>query len=283
MLKRDFEELKNIIIDFYKITGIMLSIYDEDFNPVYSYPKKYSPFCTLVRSTPLEQKCLECDRNAMRHCKETKKPYIYECHMGLIEAMAPIISSDTIIGYLLMGQVLYEHNVFLLRDKIDSFPKTSKFAKTELVEAFENMKPLSKDTFEAAVHILDMCASFISVNRFVFSLQNPLQREIENYIYEHLDDPELSMVSICNHFLISRSSLYSISKSAYGIGISDYIRYCRIEKAKKLLLHKQHSIAEISRFCGFNEPNYFTKTFKQLTGTLPKDYAASLNQKKKRS
>ena len=275
MLQKDFEELKNVIIDFYKITGIMLSMYDENFNPIYSYPPTHSPFCSIVRSSKLEVKCYECDRNAMRQCKSQKKPMIYECHMGMIEAMTPIISSDTIIGYLLMGQILPEHKTLQLRDKIESLPQSLDLSKEELLSAISQMKPLSKETLKAAVHIMDMCASFISLNRFVFSVQNPLQHDIENYIYEHISDPELSMSSICNHFLISRSTLYAISKNAYGIGISDYIRYCRIELAKKLLLHKQHSIAEISRSCGFNEPNYFTKTFKQLTGILPKDYADS--------
>ena len=280
MLQKDFDELKNVIIDFYKITGIMLSLYDENFNPVYNYPQKHSPFCSIIRKNNLEHKCLECDQNAMRYRKQTRKPFIYECHMGMMEAMTPIISSDIIIGYLLMGQVLSEHKTLQMKDKIESLPKNADISKDALIAAIDRMKPLSKDTLEAAVHIMEMCASFISLKRFVFSEQNPLQREIENYIHEHLGDSDLSMTTICNHFLISRSTLYTISKNAYGIGISDYIRYCRIEKAKKLLIHRQHSISEISRMCGFNEANYFTKTFKQLTGSLPKDYASSYTHKK---
>ena len=98
MLQRDFEELKNVIVDFHKITGIMLSMYDENFNGVYSYPPNHSPFCAIIRSTALENKCHECDKQAMLKCKATKQPHIYECHMGMIEAMTPIMSSDTIIG-----------------------------------------------------------------------------------------------------------------------------------------------------------------------------------------
>ena len=191
----------------------------------------------------------------------------------MIEAMTPIISSDAIIGYLLMGQILPEHNETQMRDKIEYLSQSNDFSKAELISAISSMKPLSRDTLEAAVHIMDTCASFISLNRFVFSLQNPLQHEIENYIYKNISDPELSMRSICNNFLISRSTLYSISKSAYGMGISDYIRYCRIEHAKKLLLHKQYSISQISHMCGFNESNYFSRTFKKHVGISPKQYA----------
>ena len=280
MLQRDFEELKNVIVDFHKITGITLSMYDENFNLIYSYPPNHSPFCRLIRSTSLVDKCCSCDKKAMLQCKLNKKSHVYKCHMGMIEAMTPITSSDTIIGYLLMGQIVPEHQDMTLRDRINSLPASIDISKEDLHSAIDKMQPISNDTLNAAVHIMNICASFISLNRFVLSIQNPIQHEIEKYIYDNISDPELSMVSICNHFLISRSSLYAISKNAYGIGISDYIRYCRIEHAKDLLAYKQHSIAEISRACGFNEANYFTKTFKQLTGILPKDYAASISDAK---
>ncbi|MBQ8441318.1 MAG: helix-turn-helix transcriptional regulator, partial [Clostridia bacterium] len=70
----------------------------------------------------------------------------------------------------------------------------------------------------------------------------------------------------------SRSTLYAMSRAAFGMGISDYIRSCRIDYAKKLLLKKELPIYEISRVCGFGAPNYFTKTFKQYVGVLPKDF-----------
>ena len=273
MLQRDIEELKKAIIDFYNITNIMIGIYDEDFNKIFAYPFQHAPFCHHIRKSPeLSKKCLDCDRSAMIKCKQQKKLLIYECHMGLIEAMAPIISSDTIIGYLLIGQILPEHKELQIRDKIETLPQHDFFQKQNLYDALAQMRPRSRETLESAAHIMEMCTCFISQNRFVFSMQNSLQREIEKYILANINNPDLSMTSICNHFLISRSSLYEISKKAYGVGISDYIRFCRIEKAKDLLTRKKMSIAEISRICGFSEPSYFTKTFKQITGILPKDY-----------
>lgn len=281
MLKKDIEELKNAIIDFYNITGIMIVIYDENFNQIFGYPSYNSPFCHLIRkSLELCEKCSECDRNAMIKCKQQKKLLIYECHMGLIEAMAPILSSDSIIGYLLIGQILPKDKEPHIYDKIESLPQNSCFSKKDLYDALTQMTPRPRETLESAAHIMEMCTCFISQNRFVFSMQNSLQREIEKYIHTNISNSDLSMKSICNHFLISRSTLYEVSKKAYGGGISDYIRFCRIEKAKELLLQKKMSIADISRACGFNEPNYFTKAFKNLTGVLPKDYSSTTKPKK---
>ena len=58
------------------------------------------------------------------------------------------------------------------------------------------------------------------------------------------------------------------------MGISDYIKLRRIEKAKELLTDGGMPIYEISSACGFSAPNYFTKTFKENVGMLPKDYAS---------
>ena len=172
------------------------------------------------------------------------------------------------------------HNILRVQDAIDSLPSTIGLTKDELNAALKEMKSISNEMLKAAVHILDMCASFICLNRLVLSAQNSLISEIENYINKNISDPELSMNSICDYFSISRSTLYKLSKETYGVGISDYIRYCRIEKAKELLLLNNLSIVKISRLCGYTDPSFFTKSFKQLTGVLPKEYAGKILKRK---
>jgi two-component system response regulator YesN len=71
---------------------------------------------------------------------------------------------------------------------------------------------------------------------------------------------------------ISKSKLYSISKNEFGMGISDYIRILRIEKAKKLLLNGEERIYDIAAKVGYEDSNYFTRAFKSETGMTPKKY-----------
>lgn len=49
----------------------------------------------------------------------------------------------------------------------------------------------------------------------------------------------------------------------------EYILSLRIEKALELLDTTEMTITEICYCCGFSDPNYFTRMFKQITGKLP--------------
>ena len=57
-----------------------------------------------------------------------------------------------------------------------------------------------------------------------------------------------------------------------GLGISDYVKRARIERAKLLLKTTDDSVLEISEALGFTTRNYFTKCFREVTGMTPVEY-----------
>lgn len=67
-------------------------------------------FCmTLTRGTPEGlRRCEQCDLQAGIESARTGKPYVYECHAGLVDFAAPIMLEGKQIGSMLGGQVLTE-------------------------------------------------------------------------------------------------------------------------------------------------------------------------------
>jgi len=57
-----------------------------------------------------------------------------------------------------------------------------------------------------------------------------------------------------------------------GFGISDYVKFARIERAKVLLKSTEDSIQDISDQLGFSTRSYFGQCFHQVTGMTPKEY-----------
>jgi len=57
-----------------------------------------------------------------------------------------------------------------------------------------------------------------------------------------------------------------------GFGISNYVKFARIERAKLLLATSDQSIQEISDQLGFTTRNYFTRCFRDVTGMTPKEF-----------
>jgi len=88
----------------------------------------------------------------------------------------------------------------------------------------------------------------------------------------------LSIDEICARTSYGRAYLFRVFKAETGKSIIEYFIEMKIDLAKQLLLEGRLSIKEISAELSFNEPNYFTKTFKRITGMTPSAYQKRAKQ-----
>ncbi|MFD1907037.1 helix-turn-helix domain-containing protein [Paenibacillus rhizoplanae] len=58
-------------------------------------------------------------------------------------------------------------------------------------------------------------------------------------------------------------------KKLTGRTFIDYVNFCRMDEAQRLLLETDLTITEISGRVGCDNPNYFTKLYKQYKGLTP--------------
>jgi len=61
-------------------------------------------------------------------------------------------------------------------------------------------------------------------------------------------------------------------KEETGENFIDYLTRVRITEAKRLLKDQKLSIKEVSYQVGYNDPNYFSKIFKKVTGLSPSGF-----------
>jgi len=95
----------------------------------------------------------------------------------------------------------------------------------------------------------------------------PLLKYInENKIYTLSTD---QASSICN---MSRSSFLSHFKRYFKISFHSFLLERRIDEAKYLLTNTTMNCVEIATQLGFSDASHFTKVFKKITNTLPKNF-----------
>lgn len=100
-----------------------------------------------------------------------------------------------------------------------------------------------------------------------------IEAYLKNYI-EHNYNREIKIASIAKMLNYNRSHLYKKFSSAYGISPKKYLLNYRIEMSKPLLSDRTRklSVAEAAYMVGFNNPLYFSRIFKQITGLAPSTY-----------
>ena len=103
------------------------------------------------------------------------------------------------------------------------------------------------------------------------ALPTRMVEALDNYIRENAGD-DISNTEIGAIFGYHPFYISKVLKDRKGTTLRQYIIAYRLKLAKKLLEESGKSVNEISEECGFNDPSYFTKTFKNAFGMTPKDY-----------
>lgn len=107
-------QIKLMLENFFRISGIRIGIYDtdEEMSIISDYPHWASEyenltFCEKAKlcSSGYMRQCVSCDRKAFLRARETRKTQIYECHMGFMEAVIPILAGERVECFLMIGQV----------------------------------------------------------------------------------------------------------------------------------------------------------------------------------
>jgi two-component system response regulator YesN len=95
------------------------------------------------------------------------------------------------------------------------------------------------------------------------------------YIGRYYAD-EISLHTVAEAVFVSEFYLSHLFRKEMNTTFSDYVCRVRINKAKEILKRDSDiRIQEIGETVGFNDPNYFAKSFKKLTGISPREYQAS--------
>ena len=273
----DLSKLNALLKDFYTLTRIRITVFDDTFKELAAYPEQIAPFCRIIRTNEdAKEECMNCDRRACKTASGRHAPYTYRCHAGLTESIAPLYLGNIVIGYLLFGQVFsyptHEEGWENIQKLCNSYHPDMDVLKAAVFE-----QPLiSEEYITSASHIVKAVASYLCLERMVTLHQKDLSVQIDEYISEHFTE-DINAKHICEKFQIGKTYLYEIAKQNYGIGIAEHIRNLRIEKAKLLLIEKKEMpISEIAASCGYTDYNYFIVVFKRVIGIPPKQYRQSV-------
>ena len=86
---------------------------------------------------------------------------------------------------------------------------------------------------------------------------------INRSISENLGEPGFDVSTLCSTLAIERRTLQRKLKALTGLTPATYIRHCRLQQARRLLLDTDWSINEIALSCGFSSAQHFSGLFRK--------------------
>lgn len=101
---------------------------------------------------------------------------------------------------------------------------------------------------------------------------DPMIKRVMLFIEENISNGDVGVGDMAAAVATSRSGLQRKLKQSMGVTPQDLLREARIKRACQLLRQTDKNIAEIAYACGFADPKYFSRSFKQSTGQSPSEY-----------
>ena len=270
-----------------------------------------SQFCTKIRRIPQYQNlCQQCDARGGLEAARIQKPYIYICHMGLVDLAVPIISGNQYVGAVLAGQVRIENAEELEHIKQFNHDEAKCKSNDEIVQdyyslplmGFEKIQAIGDVLFDISRVLVERAslAKKLEINEEseklmatmseeVFELQNKflvnnhhlvhiklptrysfLKPSID-YLHEHLGE-RLYVKELASLCNISESYFSKCFRKATGMSFTTYQSKVKIEKAERLLKHTAKNINQIADELGYDHASYFISQFKKMNGVTPATY-----------
>ncbi len=275
----DLVKLRVMIKDLYNVTGLRITVFDNNYEELISYPEPLPEFCRLIRTCEEgTRRCLECDSKGCEISDMQNGVHIYRCHAGLTEVITAMKLGKINVGYLCFGHISPTRNTDeawkTVKEKIKDLPLDMN--KMEL--AFRPREYLEDDYLESAANLLVAVASYVCVTHLATLRKDDMPLQIDTYINNNLDS-NLDSEKLCTQFDMSRAKLYQISMANFGMGITEYIRSLRVKRAQYMLLDSNDPISDVAAKVGIHDYNYFTKVFKRETGMTPSQYRKNLEVK----
>lgn len=173
-----------------------------------------------------------------------------------------------------------------VRDLMPNQVKTIYYDLFSLLYQTRKAEKLPPDfPLENIMDLLEHCFSFSTLHTMLksktdaylndranASTDNAVICLIRDYINQNYSDPSLSVKDISACVNLSASYVCTYFKAATGATLNQYITEFRMEKAKQLLSDPRYKINDISAAVGYNDGNYFGKSFRKHTGLTPSEY-----------
>ncbi len=166
-----------------------------------------------------------------------------------------------------------------------SYRKQSRFSQhlhleTQQLHVLNQLLAALKKALAADSNDLIVTALFMQITGFLcYAYQGNAYKEKHQNPYTSLTDyidqnftTTITLDDLSRHTGFSKNGIIAVFKRLYRTTPIQYINTLRVYRAEDLLRSTDMSITQIAFECGFNDSNYFTRTFRTINGMTPRDF-----------
>ncbi|MBQ2942485.1 MAG: helix-turn-helix transcriptional regulator [Clostridia bacterium] len=235
-----------------------------------------NPYCLAIKKNRgLQRRCVYLKNKYQAEMKNDGEIHKVTCYAGVTEISLPVFIENTLFSIVSVTGIkgsLREKTASLLSGRLktdipslhnDSLLHITDDEEASLKTFLKVLSALLKEHITTSPHYENAISAL-----FARENMSPYVFDAIDYIKEHFTE-DITLAGIADHCHLSASYLQHLFIKVKGIGISEEIRECRLERAAELLRDTNHSVRYIALDSGFNNVDYFSTAFKKRFGKTP--------------
>jgi len=111
----------------------------------------------------------------------------------------------------------------------------------------------------------------------VLTLDEKFLLNAKTIVQKNLSNPDFEVKDFSSEMALSRVQLHRKLRALVDNSVTEFIRIIRLAHAIDLLQRRDRSISEIAYDVGFNNPTYFSSSFRQQYGLSPTEYLKKID------
>ena len=193
---------------------------------------------------------------------------------GLDFAIAAKTMKPNVKIAMITGYDYFDYAVTALKAGIDDYV-LKPVSKTDIQETLKNL--IEKLQATQSQHVLSRLVEGI-LNETKINDDTSYKAKIQKEIDRNIANVNFSLSYLAKQMSLSNSYLSSLFKNLYGKNFQDYMLSIRLDRAKIFLLSTDMKVYEVAAAVGFEDPNYFSATFKRKFNISPNQFREKMRE-----
>ncbi len=265
----DRKKLQSLLENLATLSGMGVSFWHPEQDICLAMTSNVpSAYCAKLQSSPkMKAECGQCERAALSIARKDLKTRYFTCHAGLKECISPIVYNNEVLGFVMIGQVLFTEdsgtNIDLVRDWIEE----NGFNFSEIRSLYLMLPRIAREKQQALLKMIGALASLVHIEGIVRRIDLPLTARIEKYIDEHLTEP-ITLADIAQALNVSRSTICHTLRAEKNSTLVKLVNRKRVEVVQQAI-NSGKTVAAAAELAGFSSVSYCSRVFLQITNRRP--------------
>jgi AraC-like DNA-binding protein len=239
-----------------------------------TWGRHLNPFCTAVKrdSPTREQRCRRCDIDLVKdRLARSPEPFLKYCHCEVVEVVVPVLYRSMLLGTVFAGPFRWSDDeplpdTALEQDRPARLPRPIRTMRSALPVLG---RPRVVDYGAICQMLSDSLSRLVARSRTKPPEERGHAELISAFFAARFAEP-VRICDLATYLCLSESRVSQLLRLHTGATFPQLLKRARLDHARVLLERSWSSITQVAAMCGYADPTYFHRVFKEEFGMAPR-------------